>query len=403
MLNSIKCNLARFWYKPIRSFNLSYRCFYVLAPIALIYGVVVIIRRWLYRIKFKKTYRLNVPVIVVGNITVGGTGKTPLVSWLALHLKSQGYTPGLISRGYHGGANKLPTVVEKESSPRAVGDEAVLLVEQTGCPMVIGRDRLAAAQHLLARYPSCDVLISDDGLQHYRLGRDIEIAMVQPQSRFQPKPWFLRRLRTEKMEITTRLDLGNGYYFPLGPLREGRARLTQVDFVVVNLNFREEEQEKVLLGREDFSSPQLQTQPAQTTDKMPLYAMHLRVDRIYNLSTGEVLKQPLDDEFKQKTIHAVAGIGRPEQFFNLLDELGFSSVIKHPFPDHHLFVPEDIDVGEEDAVILMTEKDAVKCAGFTTGRHWCLTVRAHPDKAFIAAFEAAIFHHAFASEARLLG
>ncbi|MGB5718018.1 MAG: tetraacyldisaccharide 4'-kinase, partial [Gammaproteobacteria bacterium] len=182
----------------------------VLTPLSLVYRVIVSLRRAAYKIDLLRSTRVPVPVIVVGNITVGGTGKTPLVVWLAEYLRGKGYKPGIISRGYGGTASNWPQQVRPDSDPGAVGDEAVLLAAKTGCPMSVAPDRVAAARALV-EHGECDILLSDDGLQHYALQRDIEIAVVDGVRRF-----------------------GSGFMIPAGPLREPVSRLQAVDLVVVN-------------------------------------------------------------------------------------------------------------------------------------------------------------------------
>lgn len=182
----------------------------LIMPLSLLYLDAIRLRRWLYKIGFKASTRLPVPVIVVGNLTVGGTGKTPLVLWLAQLLSENGYRPGIVSRGYAGKAEPAPVIVRSDSNPAEVGDEALLLAQRSSCPVAVNPNRPAAAQLLLERF-ACDVIICDDGLQHYALQRDIEIAVVDGRRRF-----------------------GNGYCLPAGPLREPQTRLREVDFIVSN-------------------------------------------------------------------------------------------------------------------------------------------------------------------------
>ena len=191
------------WYRPPRWWT------YLLWPLAQLFSVSVIIRRWLYKKNYKKSIKMHVPVIIVGNISVGGTGKTPLVIHLAQLLRHHNYRPGIVSRGY-GGDNKICKEVASQNNPRIVGDEPVLLAKRTGCPVVIGRNRTAAVNLLLAEH-DCDIVISDDGLQHYKLARDIEIAVIDGKRR-----------------------LGNRLSLPAGPLRESINRLSDVDFIVCN-------------------------------------------------------------------------------------------------------------------------------------------------------------------------
>lgn len=302
----------------------------LLLPLSLLFGLLAGLRRVVFRLGLRRAVRLPVPVIVVGNITAGGAGKTPLVLWLAETLKKHGLRPGIVSRGY-GGRVTVPRPVEMDSDPETAGDEPVLLARRSGCPVWVGRDRVAAAQALLAAHPECDVLISDDGLQHYRLARDVEIAVVDGVRRF-----------------------GNGLLLPAGPLREGVWRLATVDAVVVN-------------GGDAA---------AGGGDKE--YNMRLAGDEFYSLKRPELRARPAD--FQGRRLHAVAGIGHPQRFFDHLASLGLTA-IGHPFRDHHRFRLRDLTYPDADAV-LMTEKDAVKCAALIGADNcWVLAVQAEVDPA----------------------
>ncbi len=297
----------------------------VLTPLSLVYRVIVSLRRAGYKIGLLRSTRVPVPVIVVGNITVGGTGKTPLVAWLAEYLRGKGYKPGIISRGYGGTASNWPQQVRPDSDPGAVGDEAVLLAAKTGCPMSVAPDRVAAAKALL-EHNDCDVLLGDDGLQHYALQRDIEIAVVDGVRRF-----------------------GSGFMIPAGPLREPVSRLQAVDLVVVNG-----------LG-DDREHP-----------------MSLKPGDAHNLLDPDKVRSLAD--FRAQAVHAVAGIGNPERFFRSLQQAGLQ-LEKHTFPDHYPFQPEDIRFGD-DRPVIMTEKDAVKCRHFATANDWYVPVVARMSKDF---------------------
>jgi tetraacyldisaccharide 4'-kinase len=287
--------------------------------------MVAALRRAFYRAGLLRAARLPVPVIVVGNISVGGTGKTPLVLWLADFLRQQGYHPGIVSRGYGGGAESA-VAVDVRSDPTVVGDEPLLLTRKSGCPVWVGRDRVAAGSALLRAHPECDVLLSDVGLQHYRLDRDVEIVVVDGDRVF-----------------------GNGLLLPAGPLREGVSRLRSVDAVVVNGGSLEE--------------------------VMPLnngFEMSLQGEVFRNLLHPEM--QARASDLGGKRLHAVAGIGNPQRFFAHLRRLGLAFE-EHAFPDHCIFRPQDLGYDNADA-LLMTEKDAVKCAGFADERYWALAVEA---------------------------
>lgn len=303
----------------------------VLLPLSILFGLVAALRRVLYRAGLLRAIWLPVPVIVVGNISVGGTGKTPLVLWLADFLRQQGYRPGIVSRGY-GGGTEGAVEVDDRSDPAAVGDEPLLLARKSACPVWVGRDRVAAGNALLIAHPECDVLVSDDGLQHYRLGRDMEIVVVDGERKF-----------------------GNGLLLPAGPLREGVSRLGSVDAVVVNGGSLK----AVMTLRNEFE-------------------MSLEGEAFCNLRQPELRARAAD--FGGKKLHAVAGIGNPHRFFAHLRRLGLAFE-EHAFPDHCVFRPQDLDYRDADA-LLMTEKDAVKCAGFADERYWALAVEAILPPAF---------------------
>jgi tetraacyldisaccharide 4'-kinase len=299
-------------------------------PLSMLYLDVMRFRRFLYRVGFKKSHSLPVPVIVVGNITVGGTGKTPLVIWLAELLKQQGHNPGVISRGYAGSAEDGLHVVTSDSDATRLGDEPVLIARRTGFPVVVGTDRPAAARKLLSEF-DCDIIISDDGLQHHALQRDIEIVVIDGQRRF-----------------------GNGYCLPVGPLREPPERVKSVDLVVVNTP------KEVLEGE---------------------FVMQCQGDSLINLQTGE--RQPLS-VFAGKDCHAIAGIGNPKRFFDQLAQAGLNCQT-HAFPDHHAFSATDLQF-KDTKPLIMTEKDAVKCASFTQAHYWYLPIAAVLPDTFTAQF-----------------
>ncbi|MCI0668000.1 MAG: tetraacyldisaccharide 4'-kinase [Methylococcaceae bacterium] len=290
-----------------------------------LYAFAASFRRGLYSSGLLKSDGPDCPVVVVGNLSVGGTGKTPLVIWLAEFLARHGWKPGIVSRGYGGRKVAWPRQVRPDSDPREVGDEALLISRRTGCPMAVDPDRVRAARSLREQ-ARCDIILSDDGLQHYALKRDIEIVVVD----------------------STRL-FGNGYCLPVGPLREKSSRLKQVDLVVYN------------------GSPG----PAG-------FEMNLIGDVAVNNRSAE-LKVPLA-EFSSSRCHALAGIGNPGRFFDHLKARGLR-VDSHSFPDHHAFIAADLCFGD-DAPVLMTEKDAVKCAGFSQPNHWHVPVAARLERGF---------------------
>jgi tetraacyldisaccharide 4'-kinase len=299
---------------------------HALWPLSWLYCAVVTLRRLAYQLGVLRVRRMPVPVIVVGNLSVGGTGKTPLVTALVDVLRSRGYLPGIVSRGYRGKARQWPQQVRADSDPVIVGDEAVLLARRTGCPMAVAPSRVAAARALL-KYAHCDVIVADDGLQHYALGRDVEILVVDGIRRF-----------------------GNGRCLPAGPLREPKYRAARVDLVVTN---------GLAAAHE--------------------YTMRYEGTELYNIGDPS-LRQPLS-AFAGKTAHAVAGIGHPSRFFSTLQKAGLK-LKTHPFPDHHEYRASDVQFGDGYPVI-MTEKDAVKCRRFETADHWYLPVDAElPERFF---------------------
>jgi len=297
----------------------------LLTPLSLLFRILVRVRRAAYRKGLLRSHRIAAPVIVVGNITVGGTGKTPLVAWLAGYLREQGYKPGIIARGYGGHAKSWPQQVRADSDPAVVGDEAVLLAGITGCPMAVGPDRVAAAEALL-KYNDCDLVISDDGLQHYALRRDIEIVVIDGVRRF-----------------------GIGFMLPAGPLREPVSRLQETDLLVVN----------------GIGGP-------------GEYPMKLKAGEVHNLHDEGMTKELSD--FRDRKVHAVAGIGNPERFFQSLRQ-SIRRVEEHAFPDHYRYRAGDIRF-DDDAPVLMTAKDAVKCRRYASGNEWYVPVSAEMSKDF---------------------
>src|SRR5580704_18936667 len=292
-----------------------------LLPASLVYGAVSGSRRYLYSKHLLRSTRLSCPVVVVGNLSVGGTGKTPLVCWLVARLGERGFRPGIVTRGY-GGSSGSVRVIEASDDPSRVGDEPILLAQRTGVPVAVGRDRPAAAQLLVAA--GCDVIVSDDGLQHYALARDCEIVVIDGDRRF-----------------------GNGWLLPAGPLREPESRLACADAIVVNGG-------RALLDG----------------------ALSMRLEAKSALSLIGGTPKALDD-FAGSSVHAVAGIGNPERFFNLLRAHGIE-VLGHPLPDHAHLQSADISFADQRPV-LMTEKDAVKCQRIAGPHHWYVPVTASFD------------------------
>jgi tetraacyldisaccharide 4'-kinase len=309
-----------------------------LRPLSWLFGLSIRLRRSAYRRGWCRSERLQRPVIVVGNLTVGGSGKTPLVIWLSARLRAEGLAPGIVLRGYGGAAERgsTPLRVEPESDPAVVGDEAVLLRRRTGVPVAVCRERVRAAKLLLDA--GVNVILSDDGLQHLAMARDFEIAVVDAERGF-----------------------GNGYLLPAGPLREPRQRIEQVDAVVLNS-----------AGVAD----QAQLLPRA-------FGMNLVGNALLPLGGGEPRGL---ESFAGQRVHAVAGIGNPQRFFSTLRAAGLT-VFEHPFPDHHRY--RDAEIRFADGLpVLMTEKDAVKCSKLGGPDHWFLPVAAQLADADAAALMA---------------
>ena len=304
----------------------------LLSPLSLLFLFISMLRRAAYRLHLKKVYRAPAPVIIIGNISVGGTGKTPLVIWLCRYLTRIGYRPGVVLRGYGGRATHWPQQVLAGSDPGIVGDEAVVIASEAGCPVCADPDRSEAVRELLKHHP-CDVIISDDGLQHYALARDLEIAVVDGERRF-----------------------GNGMLLPSGPLREPVSRLRRVDFVILN----------------QHCSP-------------GYHCMRLAPGYLVNLATGEERRIGVMSGHK---VHAVSGIGNPGRFYQLLGDAGIQ-VDENSYPDHYDFTAADIAFSDDLAVI-MTAKDAVKCRPYATDRHWYLKLNVQPSASFIRQFTATL-------------
>jgi tetraacyldisaccharide 4'-kinase len=349
--------VEHFWYR-LRPAHL------LLYPASLLFRATVAMRRALYRAGWLRSHRVGAPVVVIGNLTVGGSGKTPLVVWLARELRSRGRRPGVITRGYSG--SERLQAVHADSPPAQAGDEAVLLARRAGCPVFAGRDRVAAAQALLRAHPDCDVLLSDDGLQHYRLARAVEVVVVDAARRF-----------------------GNGLLLPAGPLREPRSRLGSVDAIALN-DAGAVDHARTLdhAGtRDDVDTTGDGGNPGQgeaqngniapESVSVPVFRMRLAGTQLINLLHPE--RTQALAALAGQAVHAVAGIGHPARFFALLEAAGLR-VRPQPFPDHFAFGARDLAFAG-DAPLLMTEKDAVKCAAFARASWWYLPVEAQVDPA----------------------
>ena len=297
----------------------------LLLPLSAVFLLISFIRKTLYQFNFLKSFKLKIPVIVVGNITSGGTGKTPLIIYLANELKKNGYRPGIISRGY-GSKSEGVMEVSQKSDVAEAGDEPMLIQKYTHLPVFVSKDRVLAAKALVKKYAKTDVILSDDGIQHYRLRRDLEVLVIDGTRKF-----------------------GNGYLLPAGPLREFRSKLKTVDAIVCN-------HKKVIDGS---------------------YLMKYKGHLLINLKTNKKIHL---NNLSLKNIHAIAGIGNPDRFFDYLKTYNilFSSSV---FQDHYKFSKKDFrDMNDKN--IIMTEKDAVKCQQFSRNNFWYLPVIAEVDSKF---------------------
>ncbi len=305
---------------------------WLLRPLELLFRILVATRRALFSTGLLGRYKPEKPLVVVGNITVGGTGKTPIVLALVEYLQSVGLKPGVVSRGYGATGESFPYTVHENSTAVDCGDEALLLFLRTGCPCVVAPKRADAVKALL-KQAEVDLILSDDGLQHYALGRDMEIAVVDADR-----------------------GLGNGFCLPAGPLREPESRLREVDHVLYR-------------GSSD---------PERGVVYSPLSLVNL-VSAEQRLVTPDVL----EDE-----VYAMAGIGQPQQFFNSLSKAGFK-IESRSFMDHHSYNPEDF-AGMADKPIIMTEKDAVKCRDFADENFWYLKIQAQLPSALLQSVAALV-------------
>jgi len=310
--------LHRIWYEGASSY-------WLLLPLSGLYWLLVTLRRFLYRIGLLGRHRAPIPVIIVGNITAGGTGKTPVTIWLARELRRRGFIPGIVSRGYGGSKASTSMRVDSASDAGIVGDEPVLIARRTDCPVVVDTNRARAAQMLVD--DGVNVIIADDGLQHYRLERTYEICVIDGSR-----------------------GLGNRHLIPAGPLRETIDRLSEVDQVLINGNRKEKSAE--------------QTAVEQNGIKFELVATEA-------IRLNGSLTRPIEG-FAGSTVHGVAAIGNPTRFFDLLREHGIQ-VIEHAFQDHARLGSGDLRFGDEFDV-LMTEKDAVKLDALSSDKFWAVPV-----------------------------
>jgi len=316
-----KTSFLQRWLESVWYENGSGR--FLLMPLSYLYQAINSYQR---KAQTKNQTKLACPVIVVGNITVGGTGKTPLTIHIVKLLQQAGYNPAIITRGYGGKATTWPQSVTTKSDPNLVGDEAVLMASSAAVPVYAGANRLDSIEQLLQKH-NCDVIVSDDGMQHYKMPRDIQIAVIDGKR-----------------------QLGNGYCLPAGPLREKKERLKECDLIVVN-------------GENN---------PANATINSA-YEMHLSGQLLINLFT---LETKTLDELNGQTVQAITGIGNPQRFYSSLKEADLK-VIENSFPDHYAFQKTDLDF-DDASIVIMTEKDAVKCKSLIgeAKQYWCLPVTA---------------------------
>ncbi|MCY1394450.1 Tetraacyldisaccharide 4'-kinase [compost metagenome] len=305
----------------------------LLRPLEWLYRGVVRRKRERFVAGLGTIYRAQVPVVVVGNITVGGTGKTPLILWLVEHCRRKGLRVGVVSRGYGAQPPHFPWRVQADQSAAVAGDEPLLIVQRSGVPLMIDPDRSQAVQALTSAEP-LDLILTDDGLQHYRLARDLELVLVDAAR-----------------------GLGNGRCLPAGPLREPLERLQSVDALLYN---------------------------GASSDRADGYAFTLQPTALVNLRSGE--RRALDHFPAGQPVHAVAGIGNPQRFFNTLQALHWRPE-PHAFADHAVYSAEALSFMPR-LPLIMTEKDAVKCRAFAADDWWYLAVDAVPSQAFVTWFDA---------------
>ena len=298
----------------------------LLSPLSLIYISIIYLRYTLYQLGLISITKINVPTIVIGNIVVGGTGKTPLVIWLAKHFKDKGFLPGIVSRGYGGTYLSNIELVKPTSNPLLVGDEPVIIARNTNCPVVVAKKRAKGAKKLVEKY-NCNIILCDDGMQHYSLARDIEIAVIDGQRRF-----------------------GNNYCFPAGPLREPKSRIFKADLIVSKYN-------------------------ARTCEHKMDYTYHQLV------SLNELSKTIPISDLHGMTVHAIAGINNPDHFFSYLRSHKLELII-HKFPDHYSYTEDDVKF-DDNFPVVMTEKDAVKCLNYSSDKHWYIPISAELSKSFV--------------------
>lgn len=314
MIKDLSFMIERFWYQSPRWYHV------LLSPVSWFYRAVIFSRRLLYRVGIFSRYKASVPVIVVGNITVGGTGKTPFVMGLIKALKEKGYSPGIVSRGYGAYDKKEATLLDSNSTPEEVGDEPFMLYQRLGVPVAVCHNRVLAIK--ACEEAGCDVVVSDDGLAHYAFKRDCEIVCIDGVRQF-----------------------GSGYTLPVGPLREPKSRLRHVDFCVTTVA------KKTGKRYESLIVPECLISVTNSSKTLPL------------------------NSFCGENVRALAGIGHPERFFALLEDLGYT-VHSEAFRDHHRYTKADLSFYSGERIV-MTEKDAVKCRLYDLDNAWYIKVKAN--------------------------
>lgn len=331
-MEKLKQKIEASWYRPL-GWNK------IFLPLSALFDFLSARRRAQYLSGRRASKKFSIPVVIVGNISVGGTGKSPLVIYLVEALKKHGFHPAVVSRGYGSKNISYPYWLQGDDFGDNLGDEAKMIAHRTQVPVVMDPDRVRALQCIVdqTRYP-CDVVVSDDGMQHYALGRDIEIAVIDASR-----------------------GLGNGHRLPLGPLRESVCRLEEVDFVVVNGRGKSKDLKQIY----------------QKHDKC--YAMEIVPMGIFALTDlSQNSQRPINIQGK---VHGVAGIGNPERFFATLRRMGLE-VVAHPFPDHHHFKADDLNFAD-DLPVVMTEKDAVKCQNLAMNKLYYLKIDTQVERTFI--------------------
>ena len=328
---------------------------FLLRPISWFFWLVVATRRYLYQAKILPSFFPVVPVVVVGNLSIGGTGKTPVVLALANYFRNIGRAPGIVTRGYvlagqgSNGVVEVRTLVDGATGAPA-GDEAQLLAKRSGAPVYAGSRRADAVKSLIANHANTEIVMSDDGLQHYALARDIEVLVVDGARGF-----------------------GNSQMLPAGPLREMLSRLKSVDCIVLNNTNIDVFEANVPLDTANFCPPIL---PKLLASGKPVFTMTYGNETFWSLTTSNVNPPAgMIERCRGMRVAAVAGIGNPQRFFDHIERLGITLVSHHPFADHHAFIWADFKDLSAD-IILMTEKDAVKCTSFADARMWAMQIDA---------------------------